>query len=69
MTTVMQLTPAEIKHVAGVFEKLSKNVCPSCDRAVTRQVQRGHSVYAEPCGHRLYQGKIGAFAPQPGEGA
>lgn len=45
------------------FGKLSKNECPICGAAIERQQQVGHCVYAKPCGHRLYQGTVGAFAP------
>ena len=36
---------------------LSNNICPFCGVAITRRVQVGRCVYAEPCNHRLYQGK------------
>ena len=36
---------------------LSGGQCPECEAAVTKRVQVGRCVYAEPCGHRLYQGK------------
>jgi hypothetical protein len=37
--------------------KLESDVCPHCDQAMTKK-QVGPCVYAEPCGHRLYQGRI-----------
>jgi hypothetical protein len=61
---IRQLTPAEVKQIAAAFEKLSNNICPICDSQVKQQRQVGHCVYGEPCGHRLYQGTVGAFAPQ-----
>lgn len=51
----------------GVVErwlhKLRSNVCPHCDAPIAQQEQVGRCVYARPCGHRLYQGIVGAFAP------
>lgn len=37
--------------------KLESNICPDCNAAVERERQVGRCVYAEPCGHRLFQGK------------
>lgn len=37
--------------------KLATDICPHCDTPVEKKVQAGSCVYAEPCGHRLYQGK------------
>jgi len=56
----------DMKFIAAEFEKLAKNVCPHCDGAIARQEQVGRCVYARPCGHRLYQGTVGAFAPNQG---
>lgn len=39
------------------FEKMANNICPECDQPMTK-VQSGRCVYAVPCGHRLYQGKL-----------
>ena len=52
---------AEAQQAAAqYFIDLFAGVCPFCKQPYTeRQVRR--SVYAEPCGHRLYQGKVGAF--------
>lgn len=38
--------------------KLQGDICPDCNRKVENKVQVGPCVYAEPCGHRLYQGKL-----------
>lgn len=59
------LTPEEEKadeerfrrKLAAWGEKIANNICPHCDQPMTkRQVSR--CVYASPCGHRLYQGKL-----------
>jgi len=39
------------------FEKMADGICPECDASM-RKRQVGRCVYAEPCGHRLYQGKL-----------
>jgi|GEM_PF-1080565 len=36
---------------------LAQGTCPHCGTPVKREKQVGRCVYAEPCGHRLYQGK------------
>jgi hypothetical protein len=40
------------------FAEMDGGTCPHCHQAMTK-TQVGHCVYAEPCGHRLYQGTIG----------
>jgi len=37
--------------------KLANNICPECDTPVKKQRQVGRCVYADPCGHRLFQGR------------
>lgn len=44
--------------LAEFVTKLATNVCPTCDQTVERQRQVGPCVYADPCGHRLYQGRV-----------
>ena len=39
------------------FDRLINGVCTVCGGEVTKHVQVGRCVYAEPCGHRMYQGK------------
>jgi activating signal cointegrator 1 len=39
-------------------ENLDNAICPTCKKAYAKQTQVGRCVYAEPCGHRLYQGKV-----------
>lgn len=43
--------------VEAYLTKLASNICPQCDAPVERKNQVGRCVYAEPCGHRLYQGR------------
>lgn len=37
---------------------LAENRCPHCGTSIDRKVQVGRCVYARPCGHRLYQGRV-----------
>lgn len=46
--------------VKEYLAKIAANVCPICQADVKRQKQVGPCVYAEPCGHRLFQGKAQA---------
>jgi len=53
------------EHDAWVEEAIAKiraavegNVCCECGETITKKVQVGRCVYAEPCNHRLYQGTI-----------
>ena len=39
-------------------DRLANHECPHCGRPLTRKVQVGRCVYGEPCGHRLYQGRL-----------
>lgn len=40
------------------FGDIEANVCPHCQTAIERKKQVGPCVYASPCGHRLYQGRL-----------
>ena len=46
--------------------RLERGVCTTCEQPMT-QKQVGRCVYAEPCGHRLFQGRVtrkaGALTP------
>jgi hypothetical protein len=44
--------------VKKVKASVTGNICHVCNGEVTKKVQVGRCVYAEPCGHRLYQGVI-----------
>jgi hypothetical protein len=46
--------------VSDFINKLKSDVCPHCDTPITRKRQVGRCVYAEPCGCRLYQGRLTA---------
>lgn len=37
---------------------LANDICPRCERPITHKRQVGRCVYADPCGHRLYQGRL-----------
>jgi hypothetical protein len=41
---------------AKKMQRLAEGFCLQCDQPMTKR-QVGRCVYAEPCGHRLYQGK------------
>lgn len=43
--------------IAEYFERLTAGLCPFCGVKIEKQVQVGRCVYAEPCNHRLYQGR------------
>lgn len=51
-------------HVAQFIENLAKldkgeiDTCPHCGATITAMKQVGRCVYLEPCGDRLWQGKI-----------
>lgn len=44
--------------ITAWLAKLAGGYCPSCDAKVDQKRQVGPCVYAEPCGHRLYQGRV-----------
>jgi hypothetical protein len=44
--------------VAKYLADLANNICPVCETPVEKKIQVGRCVYAEPCGHRLYQGQL-----------
>jgi hypothetical protein len=54
------MDPETRKAILAYFDALFAHRCP-CGVPVEREVQGGDCVYAEPCGHVLYQGKVGAF--------
>jgi hypothetical protein len=43
--------------VTQFLADLATEICPHCQQQMTRE-QRGPDVYAIPCGHRLYQGRL-----------
>jgi hypothetical protein len=50
-------TEAEMNAAREYFGALTSGLCPECGQAVEEEQQRGRSVYALPCEHRMYQGK------------
>lgn len=57
-----QAKEAEIQKAAlSLITSLLEGNCPHCGARVAQEEKIGRSVYARPCGHRLYQGKPGAF--------
>ena len=45
------------KEIKAFFDEMASGKCPHCHQPMTKR-QVGRCVYAEPCGHRLYQGKV-----------
>lgn len=50
------------REIAEAFKQylrgLQNNVCPHCGMPITNKRQVGRCVYADPCGCRLYQGRL-----------
>ena len=46
------------EQIAKLRASVEGNVCCVCGGTITKKVQVHRCVYAEPCGHRLYQGTI-----------
>lgn len=46
-----------VRKTRAYLEKMQSGVCPQCDRTIERERQVGRCVYADPCGHRMYQGR------------
>lgn len=58
-----QEVDAEMERIAiaagAFFTKLAEGkVCPHCNAPIAKRLQVGRCVYARPCGHRQYQGKL-----------
>ena len=60
-------TPEEVEQQAKareqrvidyIIEVSLGTTCPICHQPIQSKVQIGRSVYARPCQHRLYQGKL-----------
>lgn len=49
----------EIDRIVKRFnDLLQKDICPQCENSIDEKKQIGRCVYAYPCGHRLYQGRL-----------
>ena len=52
----------QIKKINLIFNQVKKEleegICPTCKQKISKHKQVGRCVYAEPCTHRLYQGKM-----------
>ncbi|MFA5937502.1 MAG: hypothetical protein WC822_06530 [Candidatus Paceibacterota bacterium] len=52
---------AEVKEIDDELrqwnENMANNICPHCKKPM-HKYQVGRCVYASPCGHRLYQGRL-----------
>lgn len=46
------------KWLKEFLAKLENNICPSCDAVIEKKIEVKPCIYAEPCGHRLYQGTL-----------
>ena len=46
------------------FAAIDADICPRCARAIETYQQVGRCVYVNPCGHRLYQGRVPAGKAQ-----
>lgn len=61
----------EDREVAELVTKwvtsLKNHICPDCGTPITSKRQIGRCVYAEPCGHRLYQGKLDCYTENGNE--
>jgi hypothetical protein len=44
--------------IAKFAADLDNDLCPHCGQRIAHYRQVMRSVYADPCGHRLYQGKV-----------
>lgn len=49
---------AHMEMLEKANELLQKDICPQCERSINEKKQIGRCVYAYPCGHRLYQGRL-----------
>jgi hypothetical protein len=53
---------AQLKESKAALErwagKLRNNICPECNQPIQYKRQVGRCVYACPCNHRLYQGRL-----------
>jgi hypothetical protein len=54
-----EMTKEEKRIIADFLTRLAEGKeCPHCHTTIERKEQIGRCIYAQPCGHRLYQGKL-----------
>jgi DNA-directed RNA polymerase subunit RPC12/RpoP len=56
-------SPEQEEAIAKFFENMLAHICNECGKPIDREKQVGRCVYAEPCGHRLFQGKASYNVP------
>lgn len=49
---------ATVVAFKAYVDNLSNDICPHCHTPITNKRQVGRCVYADPCGCRLYQGRL-----------
>lgn len=52
------LSEEAAKAIREYFEALAGGLCPTCHEPVEQKDQVGRCVYARPCGHRMFEGKV-----------
>jgi hypothetical protein len=53
------LTDEEKQAIAAFLNELAGGVtCPHCHQPIEKRKQVGRCVYALPCNHRLYEGRL-----------
>jgi hypothetical protein len=58
-SAIPDLSEEDWERVAQMVRQLLEgSTCPFCQMPITARIQKGRCVYADPCGHRLYQGII-----------
>lgn len=50
-------------ELAKMMEEMANDICPHCHQPITEYQQVSRCVYAKPCGHRQYQGKVPTDRP------
>ncbi len=53
-----RMTEAEAVQARQALGELAEDVCPWRHAKIEKMVQIGRCVYARPCNHRLYQGRL-----------
>jgi hypothetical protein len=53
-----KLTDEDWAAIKAFFDDWLSGHCPLCHEVVQKEQQVGRCVVAQPCGHRLYQGRV-----------